>query len=435
MSKFQIITISICIVVGLVAVLIFAGVLPGFQGAGKNQNQGADLVIWGTFSERDVLNILSDFNDENDPMKARYVEKNKETYEIELLDALASGTGPDMWIISQELLLKHKNKIFGLSFSSYSERQFKDTFTNPFEVFIDSKKENISAIPLIADPLILFWNKDIFSSAGVAKPPQYWDEFLTSVEKLTKIDQSKGIIQSGAGFGEFRNVRNAKEIISLLILQTGNVIVDKNELNSVINEKQDQGLNPAENAIRFFNDFSNPNKTSYTWNKALSDDQTMFANGFLAMYFGYASDYGQIKKKNPHLNFDAAEVPQIRDGTLKTTYAKVYALAVSKNSSQSSQAFTAASVLSGAKYDKMFSDVFGLGPARRDILAEPVNNPILSVIYKSTIMAKTWLDPDSKSTYEIFKNMIESTASGRMKVYDAVSGAQTQLRNLLQQYE
>lgn len=437
MSKFQIIVISIFTVIGILAVLIFSGIIPGFQGGGSDEQEAAKLVFWGSFPEQNLRVAVSDFNDEYDPLEITYFQKSEENYESELLEALASGAGPDIWIISQNLLLKHKNKIFPLPFSSFSEREFRDSFADGFGIFLDGKNQNIIAVPFAADPLVLYWNRDIFSSEGVAKPPQYWDEFLITVQNLAKLDQSGNIIQAGAGIGEFKNVRNAKEIISTLILQTGNPIVienDKGRLESVLNQKQNQALNPAENAIRFFNEFSNPNKSSYTWNKALTGDQTMFANGSLAMYFGYASEYEQIKKKNPHLNFDVAEIPQIRDGQIKTTYAKVYALAVSKNSQQANQAFSAINYLSGGKYNQLFAESLGLGPARRDLLSAQAKTPILSVVYKSSVMFKTWLDPDNKSTYQIFKDMVESTATGRMRIYDAVSSAQAKLRDLLSFY-
>ena len=44
----------------------------------------------------------------------------------------------------------------------------------------------------------------------------------------------------------------------------------------------------------------------------MSGADTMFAKGALAMYFGYAGEWAGIKARNPHLNFDIAEVPQIK---------------------------------------------------------------------------------------------------------------------------
>ena len=105
---------------------------------------------------------------------------------------------------------------------------------------------------------------------------------------------------------------------------------DRGNLKIALDEKDISGNSPAVSSVKFFNDFSNPNKNVYSWNKALSGADTMFAKGALAMYFGYAGEWAGIKARNPHLNFDIAEVPQIKGDKTKTTFAKVYALAVMK---------------------------------------------------------------------------------------------------------
>ncbi len=286
-------------------------------------------------------------------------------------------------------------------------------------------------MPIAVDPIVLYWNRDLFSSTGIAKPPQYWDEFLTDVQILVKKDEAGNIVQAGAAFGEFTNVKNSKDILSMLILQTGNSIVNKDTLEVVLGEKGDNALDPTESSIRFFNEFSNPGKSSYSWNRALPDSETMFVSGSLAMYFGYGSELDDIKQKNPHLNFDIAVVPQIRDGKVMATFGKIYSLVISKNSSQIQTAFPTITALSAKDFSKSFSEVMGLGSASRDVLAAVANDPILSIIYKSSVMSRAWLEPNPETVYEIFKNMVESTATGRVKISEAVSQAKRRLEQLI----
>jgi multiple sugar transport system substrate-binding protein len=431
MSKFQIIIIIVFVIAGLIAVLIFAGILPGFKKQGSGGN-GGEISMWGVFPEEKIKPIISDFNDKNKSyFTINYSEKKIANYENELLNALAAGQGPDIWFLTQDAILKNKNKVYPIPFNFYPERNFRDNFLDSAELFLDSPNKNIIGLPLAVDPIVLYWNRDLFSSAGIAQPPQYWDEFLLDVQALTKRDDAGNIIQAGAGLGEFTNVQNAKDILSMLMLQTGNAIINKDTLEVVLGERENNFLDPIESSLRFFNEFSNPSKSSYSWDKALPDSETMFVSGSLAMYFGYASELDAIKEKNPHLNFDVAEVPQIRNGKIKATFGKIYGLVISKNSPKIQTVFPAIAALSASDFSKNFSEAMGLGSANRNVLAAGSSDPVLSVIYKSAVMSRAWLEPDADAVSEIFKNMIESTATGKVKISEAVNQTKGQLEQLL----
>jgi len=428
MSKFQIIIIAVCVIAVLVAVLIFAGVLPGFKkGAG---GKAVEISMWGIFPEGKIRTLISDFNETNrDFFKINYSEKKSSDYENELINNLAAGSGPDIWVLTQDLILKDKDKVYPIPFASYPERNYRDNFIDSADLFISG--QNIIGLPLAVDPIVLYWNKDLFSSNSISRPPQYWDEFLVDVQNLVKRDGAGNITQAGAALGEFQNVRNAKEILSMFILQADNPIVKSDTLNVVLGERGGNLFDPTESAVRFFNEFSNPGKTSYSWNKALPDSDKMFIAGSLAMYFGYASELENIKAKNPHLNFDIAEVPQIRDGKIKATFARMYSLVISKKSPQVQAAFSALLKLIDKDFSKSFSEAIGLGPARRDVLAGGTGDTFLSTVYKSTIMSRAWLEPDPAQVSEIFKNMVESSATGQLKISEAVRDAKNKLEELI----
>ena len=104
----------------------------------------------------------------------------------------------------------------------------------------------------------------------------------------------------------------------MLILQTGNDIIERTDegLESVINRAVDITGSPAESAVRFFMEFSNPSKRTHSWNRGMPESKDTFSAGDLAVYFGLASELSDISLKTPHLNFDVAVVPQIRDSNL-----------------------------------------------------------------------------------------------------------------------
>src|SRR6185295_10392232 len=55
------------------------------------------------------------------------------------------------------------------------------------------------AVPTAVRSLALFWNKKLFSEAGLdaAKPPQTLDELLATAQKLTKRDGGGNLLQAG----------------------------------------------------------------------------------------------------------------------------------------------------------------------------------------------------------------------------------------------
>lgn len=433
MSRFQIIIIGIMMALVLIAVLMLGGVIPGFKPGGGGGGKAVSLIMWGTIPHEQIREPIESINAANGKIfNINYIEKNPGNYQSELIDALASGKGPDIWIISQDLILKNKDKIFLIPFESFSERAFKDTFIEAGELYLS--KNGIVALPFVIDPLVLYWNRDLASNAGISLPPKTWDEFVNFSRQLTIKDAAGNIIQSGAAFGEFQNVDHAKEIISLLLLQTGNPIVDAATLRSTLSEGKDSVALSPENAVRFFTEFSDPAKTTYSWNRSFSSSKNAFIAGTLAYYFGYASEYNDIAAKNPHLNFDVSEAPQIAAGAIRATFGRIEALAVSKSSLNVATAMLASAKFIAQESASLLAKDMFLAPARRDLLAEKISDPILSIFYKSAIYSRAWLEPDSSSVSEMFQNMIESVLTGRKKISGAVEDADTKLNTMLKKF-
>jgi hypothetical protein len=79
---------------------------------------------------------------------------------------------------------------------------------------------------------------------------------------------------------------------------------------------------------------------------------------------------------------------------------------------------------------KKLSDLSGLPPARRDILAVRPENPYQSVFYRSALISSVWLDPNQVETELIFKDLVESVTSGRERLSEAISRANLELDQL-----
>lgn len=432
MKKSNIFQIILLVVFGFF--IIVAVVLFSVKGGGSGEVFLGDVTIWGTLPKAKISKNIKNIYGNDKTVNMKYVEKDKSVFEKTLIEALASGTGPDIALLPQDLVLRHSDKTYPIPYESMSARNFKDRFIEEGEVYLS--KDGIFALPFIIDPMVMYWNRDLFSSAGISKPPSFWDEFYTIAPLMTRLDNDSNIIKSTISFGEFKNVTHAKDIISLLIMQAGDPIIIEDPLSvnayrTVLSERFDYDIAPADSALRFYTEFSNPSKESYSWNRALPSSRNMFAAGNLAVYFGYASELSEIQRKNPHLNFDVASMPQTRDAVKKMTFGRMDGLAIMKSSKNISGAFRAVTLLSDAKFISALSEEFSLPPVRRDLLTKKPSDAFKFLFYDSAIVSRAWLDPSPDETEIIFQKMVGRIVSREAKISEAVSLANGEMERLL----
>jgi len=424
MTRFQIILTAIFGFFIVVGVLVFSA----YKGSGA---QAATVVVWGTIPQSEFSQILQQTTLlNNDAYHVQYVEKSADTFDAAFIEALASGNGPDLFMLPSDRIVKHFNKILEIPYDVFSERQFKDAFIEGAEIYLSPN--GVVGFPVSVNPLVMYWNRQIFTDAKLTAPPKYWDEFFDLAKKISKKDGSLNVSKSAVSFGEFANIAHAKDIILNLTMQAGSPITVWNNgtIWSVFSASFDKPTAPSEAAVTFYTEFGNPAKEAYSWNRSLPNSTNYFLSGDLALYFGLASEAPILQLKNPNLNFDVAPVPTSREGKENVSFASFNAFAVTKASKNPQAAFMVASILSDTDGATAVASVLGLPPARRDLLGKKPKNAYQSVFYDSAIRSRSWLDPSPERSTFIFKTMIESITSGRSRVSEAISQADRELQNL-----
>jgi multiple sugar transport system substrate-binding protein len=420
MSRFQIIFTAALIFIGLAGVVVFAV----SKSSGGGQNSAVQVTMWGTLPEDKMNDFIGKVNfSYSNEINVNYVEKSEQNFEIELVSALARGKGPDMVLLPQNLIVPQFDKFFVIPYETYSQRAFIDSFIQEGELFMTPS--GIVGIPFTVDPIVMYWNRAIFTDAGSAKPPVSWVEFFTLAPKMTKKDANGNIVQSTIAMGEIRNIVHGPEMLSLLSMQAGTPIV-KFENDKFISLLEGR---PAEEALSYFTEWSNPVKESYSWNRSLPNDRNMFISGRLAVYFGNASELAGIRAANPNLDFDIALVPQAEGRRM--TFGKMSAIALLKSSQNIGAAFNAATKLTSAPYQTAWQEVSGLPPVRRDQLVSLPTDAYKSIIHQSSLISTGWLEPGPLSASSLFMRMVDNVSSGRMRISQSVEQADGELNNLL----
>jgi ABC-type glycerol-3-phosphate transport system substrate-binding protein len=435
---FQKLLVSVFGVIAVVAVIYFA---IGDHSSEKENPFGieGEASVWGTFSEVEMAPVAKGFSDLSDgAVKFSYSEKDPESFDQDLVESLASGNNPDIVMLPDYLILRHSDKIEYNPYSpQFGPAQYEKQFAQASWIFLDDS--GVVAFPFALDPLVMYWNRDLFTNASLTSPPKTWEELRQITPRLTKKDNSGEIQQSSVAFGEFSNVTNAKDVIALLFLQSGKSIVRieggvarVDLLDVGAGQGGAESLSSPGSALRYFMTFSNPRGDLYSWNRAMKDSEVKFADGSLAIHFAFASEYSKIKERNPHLNFGVAMVPQPANAKSEITLARTYGLVSLKRAKDKTLARAVVSGLLRDDFPNLVAKQIGLPPVQNGLLALPPVDAAESIFYESAIRSRSWLDPSPARSKEILQRAVEDISAGVLGEDAATARIATELALLLQ---
>lgn len=420
MKLFQVILLAVFGFLTVLGLVLFAN----FGGFGGTSTSVGTVTIWGTLPQTGMDQVLGAVRSGNqDYLGVAYVEKDEETFDRDLAEAIASGEGPDLILISQELLATEQNKLSVIPFSAISERTYLSSFLPIHELFL--AVDGTYGIPFTVDPLVLYYNRSLLASAGIATPPTSWEAITGLASELT-VSGGGTVARSVIPFGAYENVEDARALVSLLLLQAGNPITSVGSAG-VQARLTDSGsvsgaVTAAQSALSFYTQFADPIKTVYTWNRALPSARQSFLAGTLVFYPGFASELPMLKAANPNLDFDMAAIPQPQTSSQKVTFGKAYAFAVPKASKNADGALSVGFALASASLAPTASESLFMAPATRTSLT-PSGDRYTPVYYPQALIAKAWLSPSPAVTDSIFSTMITSINSGRQGVGQALDAA------------
>ena len=162
-------------VAGLAVVILLLFLVVGGMGGGGVQQQ-VTLQFWGTFDDQSFYDsAISAFEKAYPNVKIIYKSFPFEDYEKELVNSFAAGTGPDIWLMHNTWLPKHADKIQplpqqvlqGEKNPLFTIKDFQDQFLDVTLADL-TQDGQIYALPVYVDTLGLYYNKDIFNTAGIA---------------------------------------------------------------------------------------------------------------------------------------------------------------------------------------------------------------------------------------------------------------------------
>jgi multiple sugar transport system substrate-binding protein len=456
--------------VTLLSVIAFSGC--GLKTSTKQYQMQLD--VWGVFdNSSDYSEIFLAYQDVNDKItNIHYHKYNLESYKEDLLNALASGNGPDIFMIHNSWLPDFQDKIIPVPAYMLTEQQFRDTFVDVAaqDAVVDGQ---IYGVPMSVDSLALYYNKDIFNAAGIATPPKTWDEFNTAVETLTHIDEFGNFDQSAAAIGTAYNVNRSSDILTALMMQNGAEMSDStNNRITFADSVQHDGkvIVPSEQALKYYTDFAAATEPIYTWNKKQNYSIDAFVEEQAAMMINYSWHYDTIKAKNAKLNFGVTDLPQmsVEVANNQKDFANYWMFAVAKNKKITQTAADMAVVTEDMRiheawqlliamtfpseqgiriqnamkgdpvvavppfdFTKKYLEYTGKPAARRDIIQEQMGDVKLGAFARGNLIAQSWWRSNAKAVDAIFAEMIDAVNTGKEDVHDAIEIGASRTQKLM----
>ncbi len=345
--------------------------------------------------------------------KLRYSE-----YEAELLNALAEDRGPDVFSIHNTWMRKYQTKLAPMpetitmvypvttgsikkevipetrTTKSLSLKELRDKFVDVVSQDVILDDGQVYGLPLSVDTLAMYYNKDLFNNAGISQVPSYWNkEFLQDIKKLTKQDSKRGLIQSGAALGGSKNINRYSDILAVLMMQSGATMMTKTGQVTFqsVPDSTTTSYSPGADALRFYTDFADPAKESYSWNADLPNSLDLFISGNLAIMFSYSYDLETIKAQAPKLNFSIAKLPQI-EGVPPTNinFANYWVEVVSKKSPAINEAWDFVQFITKEEQVKSYLEKTKRPTALRSLVASQKEDNEIGVFADQVLTAKSW---------------------------------------------
>lgn len=434
-STFQTILIAVFIAAFIGAILIFAGVINIGKSSSNNTVTGS-VVVWGIYPSEVMQPFIEKINTKNKTINTSYLQVTPENFRNNLIEALASGTAPDIVIADSGQIFSFRDKLYTIPFATYNERLYRDTFIDGASIFLN--KEGVLAVPLLVDPLVTYYNKDLLAGQRFVVPPTSWSSLVQSLPLFVKKDAKGVITQTAIGLGEWSNVNHFKDILSALFLQTGNPIVSLDSytglyvqrLNTSTVQNNDTEL-PTVSALNFFTSFANQASSMFSWSRNLPNTLDMFLSGKSAFYIGRASELFTIQARNPNLNFDVSTLFQADGAIRPVTHGLFSGLAMIKSSPNFSAAYIVAGDLTSAEFTEYLSGATSLPSVRRDLLLTQQTNPYVQVYFQAALSAFGWPDVDNIATENVFRDMIRNINSGATNPNQAIYEASRDLQSIV----
>ncbi len=265
------------------AFILIAALIARPSGLEAQQHITLRLVDWATLDEISVdTEAISAFRARNPGIDVLYEPNPGAQYEEKLLTAMAADAPPDVFLLDSKLIPTFTNKGIVLDLEPFISALRIDTAQwFPSSLDIARRGAHLYAFPKGFTPLMMFYNRTLFRTAGIPFPASSWtwNDYLDIARRLTRMGaDGKTIVQYGTAF------TNYYFYWIPWVWSAGGDVVDSTgrRASGVLDSP------PTEEALRFLIGLRNsahvaPDVGTWVQAERTGTNPALFANGKIAM--------------------------------------------------------------------------------------------------------------------------------------------------------
>ncbi len=430
---------GVVIIIGAVFLVIFA-IVAIMVSRSPQAPSSVTLKVWSPFDEGKVYQeMAAEFlaTHPGTKLEFRHVPaKDAKEYEAKVVDAIASGVGPDVWLIRNDWLPKHEPKLTPspttLTWSrdkKISDEQALISLLSEAVYQQNVRNGKLYALPIAVDSLALYLNISVLGEVRrelsqsedeekqelLSKKPETWDQVVALSNLITKKNKDS-VTRSGIALGTIENTYAPVDAYLSFLYQKEGSLFTQDEAEVSIHHG-DGAKFPGRDSLDFFTSFSNPLHPNYSWNTKLGEPVKAFVDGKTAMFVGYSS----VRLELLRLNKDFADVtvlplPQQQVFALpnqrRVDYAAYWTHAVSKTSPSPTLAWQLLQALTDPAASRMYEKAT-LKPAiylLRDVSGKPSASDLddRTLFAHQATTSATGYKPEWQFVDETLQTMIRS---------------------------
>ena len=425
-----------------------------------------EITIWNLFDDSSVFEgQIQSFSSKYPWTKIIYKKfSNIDFYNWLLLDQLAEGKWPDIFIIKNTNLKKWEWKIEPL-FIWWTDKPMNIQIYN--ETFLPVVAKDLIKdwkiwwmTPAI-DTLAVYYNKRYFEDNFASwKPAKTWKKLTKQVEKLTRTNNSiEWFNLSGIAMWRSDNISRATDILYLLMMQFWTEFYNSKIWKIIFADIQWnrnvtwESKKPWEKALTLYTSFAKPLFKNYSWNKEMTAKYSEkseiypFIYWKTAMIFGYSYLKNDLEKIISQIRSKwdetiskkdiwIAEVPQVWDFSetwRRDAIVSYFPFVVSKNAKNPKLAWDFLIYLSGKESSLDYYEKTNKPSSRLDLIEDQKLEKWYWVFAREASYWKSYPNfvIDSKKYNQIFKEEINKINNNKAKPSTAISNAERKIQCLV----
>ncbi len=310
-------------------------------------------------------------------------------------------------------------------------REPKEFMGNIFPAFHKKWRGKQYYLPLHSGCVALYWNTEVFKSAGIAGPPKTWDEYLAVAKKLT--NPEKETFATTATL-QIEPPTNLTYDIYPLIYQAGGDVIDERTNRAVFN-------NPAGvKAVQWYVDLVNVHKVAApgVFGNGEKEKRGNFATGNTAMMFEGPWGIAMQRQLNRDLQYDIATLPR---GVTTGTVVRGSLNTVTTQAQDKEAAWRFVRWASGAVGNELWARGTGDFPARKDVAERPFfkENKLVQAFVQQMLLPNAKSPnlgmPNAVQLNKVLTAEIQNAVQGKKSVRQALDDAAAEWNKVLAKYQ